>query len=204
MKPALAQCLALSACSSQPQPATAPTGPYHYESTEGGVVIDSTVNVRYDRDAAVVDEDVQFGHWTANVESRLDPKTFSAIAYTMRNDPEEEDPSIAISTSGALVKTKTAAQVLAKAPVPGAPSWVFGNYASSYIMLRSLVRVTHPKTVNAYMTTAYRAFALKLFVIPTTAAPPAGAPYGGYVAQPALTRLRKELKALPQWRGSMG
>jgi hypothetical protein len=178
LKAALALCLALAACSSQPKPVAAPTGPYRYESTEGGVTIESTVKVRYAAAATVVDEDVQFGHVTANIESRLDPKTYSAIAYAMHNDPEGEEPSIAVSAQGALFKTNTGALVVAKAPVPGAPSWIFGNYASSFIMLPSLVRATHLQTINAYMTDVFhgKAFALRLSVVPTIAPLPAGVP----------------------------
>lgn len=62
--------------------------------------------MRYDTAATIVDEDVHFGSVTANVECRLDPKTFSAIACTMRDDPEGEDPSISVSAGGASFRTK--------------------------------------------------------------------------------------------------
>lgn len=178
MKGALALCLALVACTGKTTPAAGPTGPYHYESTEGGVTIDSTLTVRYDPSAAVVDEDVRFGQVTANVENRLDPKTFSAITYVMRNDPEQIDPSISVSAAGASFKTKTRGNAVAKAPVPGAPAWVFGNYASSFVMLPSLVRATHPRNINAYMTSVFhgKAFAMKLSVIPPTEKRPSGIP----------------------------
>jgi hypothetical protein len=179
MTAALALCVGLAACSSQPKP-SAPTGPYHYESSEGSVTIESTVKVRYGADATIVDEDVQFGHVMMNIESRLDPKTYSAMTYRMRDDPEGEDPSITVSTEGASVKTQTGGGAVAKAPVPGAPSWVFANYASSFVVLPLLVRATHAKTVNAYMTNVFhgRAFALRLSVIPATAARPAVIPAG--------------------------
>lgn len=177
MKAALFVCIALAACSSQSN-SSAPTGPYQYESTEGNVTIDSTVKVRYGSDATVVDEDVQFEHITANVEYRLDPKTLSAVAYTIRNDPEGEDPSIAVSANGAVVQTKTGGRAVAKAPAPGAPSFVFGNFASSFIMLPSLVRATHAKIFNAYMPSVFhgKAFSFKLSVIPVRDKPPSGVP----------------------------
>ena len=51
---ALAFWVALAACSSQPKPSR-PTGPYHFESAEPKVTIESTVKFRYAADAAVVD-----------------------------------------------------------------------------------------------------------------------------------------------------
>ena len=176
---ALALSGVLAACSGQAKP-TAPSGPYHYESSEGGVTIESTVKLRHGADATVVDEDVQFGHVTANIESRVDPKTYSAIGYRMRGDPEGEEPTITVSTAGASFKTNTGGRAVAKAPVPSGPSWVFGNYASSFVVLPLLVRATHAKNVNAYMTSVFhgKAFALKLAVIPTTAARPAAIPAG--------------------------
>jgi hypothetical protein len=179
LKSALALSLLFVACSIQTKPA-GPTGPYHYESTEGNVTIDSTLTVRYDADATVVAEDVHFGSVTANVESRVDPRTLSAVAYSMRNDPDGEDPSITVSPDGASFKTKIGGNAVAKAPVPGAPAWIFGNYASSFILLPSLVRATHPRNINAYMTSVFhhKAFALKLTVIPATEKAPAGVPVG--------------------------
>ena len=200
MRVASALCLALAACSNQVKP-TAPNGPYQYESTEGGVTIESTVTVRYAAAATVVDEDVQFGHATAHVECRLDPKTYSTIAYTMRNDPEGEDPSIVVSPEGALLKTNTAAHAVAKAPVPGAPSWVFGNYASSFVMLPSLMRATHAQTVNAYMPTVFhgKATALKLSVVPSSAVHPNGVPAGDGSIGLGLAGARKHLPLVTVW-----
>ena len=177
LKTALALSLTVAACSGHPKAAAAPTGPYHYESTEAGVTVDSTVKLRFDADATVVDEEVHIGQVTANIESRLDPKTFSTLTYAIHNDPERNDPSISVTTQGASVKTTRGAAAV-KAPVPGAPSWIFGNYASSFIMLPSLERATRAHTTNAYMPTVFRdkAFALKLFVIPATQKPPAGVP----------------------------
>jgi len=177
LKAVLALSLMVAACSGHPKPAGAPTGPYNYESVEAGVKIDSTVNVRYDADSTVVDEEVHIGQVTANIESRLDPKTFSARTYAIHNDPERNDPSISVTKDGASVNT-TRGRAIVKAPVPGAPSWIFGNYASSFVMLPSLVRATKTRITNAYMPNVFRgkAFALKLFVIPATLKPPAEVP----------------------------
>jgi hypothetical protein len=200
MTATLALCIALAACSSQPKP-SAPTGPYHYESSEGGVTIESTAKIRYGADATVVDEDVQFGHVTANIESRLDPKTYSAIAYRMRNDPEGEEPSITVSTEGASFKTNTGGRAVAKAPVSGAPSWIFANYASSFIVLPLLVRATHAKTVNAYMTSVFhgKAFALKLSVIPAKAARAAAVPAGDASISLGSANARKAIPMVTVW-----
>jgi hypothetical protein len=178
-----------------------PGGPYHYESTEGGVTIESTVNVHYGADAAVVDEDVQFGPATAHIESRLDPKTFSAISYTMRNDPDGEDPSIAVSAGGASVKTNDRGGAIVKPPVPGAPSWIFANYASSFVLLPSLVRAANPRIVNAYMPTVFhgKGFAMKLSVIPTTDTRPAAVPTSDESVSLGSSNARKHLSMVTVW-----
>lgn len=197
---ALALCLALAACSSQQHP-SAPTGPYHYDSSEGRVTIDSTVKVRYAADATVVDEDVHFGHVTANIEDRVDSKTYSAIAYTMRNDPEGEEPSITISTDAASIKTNTGGRAVAKAPNPGAPAWVFGNYASSFVVLPLLVRATHSQTVNAYMTSVFhgKAFALKLSVVRAAPARPAAVPVGDASISLSPPNAHKSIPMVTVW-----
>jgi hypothetical protein len=197
---ALALCLALAACSSASK--AAPTGgPYHYESTEGGVTITSTVNVHYGADAAVVDEDVKFGQVTASIENRLDPKTFSAISYTMRNDPEGLDPVIVVSPGGASVKMNDRGGAVVKAPAPGAPSWILGNYASSFVLLPSLVRATHPQALNAYMPTVFhgKGFAFKLSVVPTTPARPAAVPAGDASISLGRFNSRKRLPMVTVW-----
>lgn len=196
---ALAFCVALAACSSQPKP-SAPTGPYHYESSEPNVTIESTVKFRYAADAAVIDEDVQFGSVTAHVENRLDPKTYSAVAYSLRNDPEGIEPSITVSSDGASFKTKTG-RAIARAPAPGAPSWVFGNYASSFVVLPLLVGATHAKSVNAYMTSVFhgKAFALKLSVIPATPLRPTAVPAGDASISLASADPRKPISMVTVW-----
>lgn len=197
---ALAFCVAFAACSSQPKP-SAPVGPYHFESTEPNVTIESTVKFRYAADAAVVDEDVQFGPVTAHVENRLDPKTYSAIAYRLLNDPEGEDPSITVSSDGASFKTKRG-QAIARAPAPGAPSWVFGNYASSFVVLPLLVGATHAKNVNAYMTSVFRgkAFAFKLSVNRAATAPrPTAVPAGDASISLGSANPRKPISMVTVW-----
>jgi hypothetical protein len=197
---ALVLIVALAACSNASKSA-APGGPYHYESTEGGVTIDSTVNVHYGSGAAVVNEDVHFGPATADIENRVDPKTFSAISYTMRNDPEGIDPSVVVSVDGASVKTNDRGRAVIKAPVPGAPSWVFGNYASSFVLLPSLIRATHPRTINAYMPTVFhgKGFALNLSVIPATSDRPAAVPQGDTAIALGSPNGRKRVSMLTVW-----
>ena len=197
---ALTLCLALAACSNRSGSAPA-TGPFHFESTERNITIDSTVNVRYGSQATVVDEDVQFGQVTAHVEYRVDPKTYSAVSYAIRNDPEEEEPSLTVSPAGASVTTKTGGHAVAKAPVPGAPSWVFGNYASSFVVLPWLVRATRPQSVNAFMPSVFhgKATALRLSVIPPTAARPAGIPAGDASISLGPSNARKRPSMVTVW-----
>jgi len=199
-KAALALCLALTACSSASK-SSASGGPFHYESTEGNVTINSTVDVRYDKGAAIVGEAVNFGTASANIENRLDPKTFSTISYTMRNDPEGIDPIVIVTPSGASVKTNDRGGAVVNAPVPGAPSFVFGNYASSFVLLPSLVRATHPRTINAYMPTVFhgKALAMKLSVFPSASQRPTTVPQGDVAIGFAPPSARKRVAMLTLW-----
>jgi len=200
MSGALALCLALTACSSAAK-SPASGGPYRYESTEGRVTITSTVTVRYGGGTAVVEEAVNFGTATANIEYRLDPKTFSAVSYTMRNDPEGEDPAVIVSPGGASVKTNDRGRAFVKAPEPGAPSWIFGNFASSFVPLPLLVRSTHLHSFNAYMPEVFhgKGFAFKLSVIPAAPPRPAGVPATDASIGLASAKARKPAAMVTVW-----
>lgn len=170
--------VALAACTGQANNHTLPSQTYHYSSSEGRVTVDSTVVVSRDAGATVVAEEAHFGPGVTTIEQRLDPKTYSVISYAMHNDPEGMDPVITVSPTSAVYRLKSMPRTVARARVPGAPSWVFSDWASSFAVIPSLVHASGTKTINSYYPEVFhkKALASTLWVVDASGARPNGVP----------------------------
>lgn len=170
--------VALTGCTAAPKASVLPSGTYHYASHEGGVNLDSTVTVSRGGKGTLLHEEAQFGAGAQTViETRLDPKTYSVVAYSTRGDPDEE-ASITISTAGATFDVKNKGIVAAKAPAAGAPSWIFESWASNFMPVPALLHATGAKRVNSYHSALFRGrvFVQELSVVAVTDARPDGVP----------------------------
>jgi len=178
---ALAVAWAFAACSPSAGTTASPAGTYQYESRAGNITAGSTVTVSFDSGAVLVSERARLGTFDGPaIESRMNPKTYSLETYTVTHDPEGDDPSIAVTAAGAKYVMKNADPVTKKAPVPGAPSFVFGDWVSSFVELPSLEYVTKAKTINGYMPDLMRgkAVAMTYYVVEPMVPPPAAARSG--------------------------
>lgn len=178
---ALAVACSLAACAPKAQTGALPAGTYQYESREGNVTADSAVDVIADSGVVIVRERVRLGSFEGpEIESRLDPKTYSFETYSTAHDPEGDDPSLSIAASEAKYTMKTGGPVIAKAPAPRAPSFVFGDWVSSFVALPSLVHATGAKTINGYVPELVhgKAKAMAFYVVGARTTVPESAPSG--------------------------
>jgi hypothetical protein len=167
--------LATAGCGHASNVSPLPAGTYHYESLGEPDLNESAVTVSRDASGVLVREVAHFGP-SAIVETRLDSATYSVVSSSVREDPPMGDPSIAISRSGATYTLPAATRVTENAPAAGAPSWIFGMFASFFTMIPAMVHATHATTVNTYFHEVYRgkAHSAKLYVVDRTARRPSG------------------------------
>jgi hypothetical protein len=145
------------------------------------VTLASTVTIGRAADAIVVSEEARYGDLNASttIENRLDPKNFSAVAYSVHNDPEGPQPSIAIQPAGATYQMSGAPAIVKPVPAAGAPAWVFAEeWASPFTIVPALVHATGSKVINAYYPAIVRGkvLAQQLSVVDVTAPRPDGVP----------------------------
>jgi hypothetical protein len=171
--------LATAACGPAAKATPLPAGTYHYESRQRGASIDSTVTVSRDADAIVVREDARVGNLIATtIENRLDPKTLSVVAFSVRNDPDNEEASITIRPAGATYRLGGSPAFTVPPPVPEVPSWVLANWASPLAIVPALVHATGAKTLAVYQSTVFhrKALANAFSVADVTVSRPDAAP----------------------------